>query len=213
MSGATRYLEVSLGGLAPDDFDPSTFYRSQLQDTKTVQIARVGVGRADGGGTQLLLTGEATETMTLWRRWSDRKALIHAGAKCALWAPRAPLKKPPAGAKSAKKQSRPSFKHARKAAAPPRTMVEILDALGVEVLDLQSAFEDECRVEEANPVRAARAGNRRLRDARSSGRGRGDAAGRFLVIPRATVRAERRPLTIERAHWMVWARSRKGQHT
>ena len=158
---ATRFLEVQLGGIAPDAFDAPAFYRSHLQGTRTVQVARVSSTR---GGTKLLLSGDARECTKLWHQWQAKTKLIHQGSRVEVWAPSAPLHTAPKGKTQKKPTASLSRTAARSSLRPPRSMVEIIDSLGNDILPLQRAFDEECAVDERTPTlnarsRGARAAN------------------------------------------------------
>jgi hypothetical protein len=158
---ATRFLEVQLSVITPDAFDAPAFYRSHLQGTRTVQVARVASTR---GGTKLLLSGDARECTKLWRQWQTKTKLIHQGSRVEVWAPSAPLHTAPKGKTQKKPTASLSRTAARSSLRPPRSMVEIIDSLGHDILPLQRAFDEECAVDERTPTlnarsRGARAAN------------------------------------------------------
>ena len=158
---ATRFLEVRLSGIGPDGFDAAAFYRSQLQSTRTVQVARVEKGMKSG--TKILLSGDARECTQLFIKWQSKSRFIHQGSQVQMWAPNAPLHQAPATKKPIQKPTA-SFSRTRRASAKaPRSMVEIIDDLGHDILPLQRAFDEECAVDERTPTL-----NTRSRGARSA---------------------------------------------
>ena len=158
---ATRFLEVRLSGIGPDAFDAAAFYKSQLQATRTVQVARVEKGMK--GGTKILLSGDARECTQLFIKYQSKTRFIHQGSQVQMWAPSAPLHQAPVS-KQKQKPTMPSFSRTKRASAKaPRSMVEIIDDLGHDILPLQRAFDEECAVDERTPTL-----NTRSRGARSA---------------------------------------------
>ena len=72
---ATRFLELRLSGIGPDAFDAAAFYKSQLQSTRTVQVARVEKGMK--GGTKILLSGDARECTQLFIKYQSKTRFIN----------------------------------------------------------------------------------------------------------------------------------------
>ena len=179
---ATRFLEVRLSGIGPDAFDAAAFYKSQLQSTRTVQVARVEKGMK--GGTKILLSGDARECTQLFIKYQSKTRFIHQGSQVQMWAPNAPLHQAPVS-KQKPKPTMPSFSRTKRASAKaPRSMVEIIDDLGHDILPLQRAFDEECAVDERTPTL-----NTRSRGARSASGVEDDAQ----VIPlQGALRALRR---------------------
>ena len=111
---ATRFLEVRLSGVGPDAFDAAAFYKSQLQATRTVQVARVEKGMK--GGTKILLSGDARECTQLFIKYQSKTRFIHQGSQVQMWAPNAPLHQAPVS-KQKQKPTMPSFSRTKRATA------------------------------------------------------------------------------------------------
>ena len=115
------------------------------------------------GGTKILLSGDARECTQLFIKYQSKTRFIHQGSQVQMWAPNAPLHQAPVS-KQKPKPTMPSFSRTKRASAKaPRSIVDIIDDLGHDILPLQRAFDEECAVDERTPTL-----NTRSRGARSA---------------------------------------------